>query len=116
MNRIIQAIGHFVKHAAVWVSRQFVKLFGSDIAQTFAVGALGLLKSPIGLIAATVVQELVALKIPSTEKASMAASKIASAAKAAGIVIAGSEINLLIEVAVQALKQKFGPGDAPPTS
>ncbi len=116
MNRIISAIGHFVKHSAVWVSQKFVALFGSDAAHNLAVAAESVLKSQIGKITLTAVEELMAVKIPGSEKAAQAMAKIAAAAKEAGIEIARSEINLLIEVAVQKLKANFGSGDAPPAA
>lgn len=105
---VFKAIGHFVKHVAVIVSQAFVSLFGSDAAHTFAVAAESLLHSAIGQIAWTAVQEAQNLAA-GTDKAATAFSTIATAAKAQGITVADSVINMLIEVAVQKLKGSFGP-------
>lgn len=111
MDKFFSAIGHFFKHIAVFVSDAFVKLFGSDIAHTFAVGAESLLNSELGKIAWTAVQEVQALAT-GAEKQAAAFGKIASAAKAAGIDAGESLINMLIEIAVQKIKGQFGPASA----
>jgi hypothetical protein len=111
MNRFFAAIGHFFKHIAVIVSDAFVKLFGADIAHTFAVGAESLLHSELGKIAWTAVQEAQALAT-GTEKNAAAFAKIVAAAKAAGIEATDSIVNMLIEIAVQKLKGAFGPAPA----
>jgi hypothetical protein len=108
MNKILSAIGHFFKHAAVVVSDIFVAIFGQDAAHTFAVGAESLLHSALGQIAMTAVQEVEGLAT-GAEKQAAAFGKIVSAAKTAGITVADSIINMLIELAVQKIKGTFGP-------
>jgi hypothetical protein len=105
---IFQSIGHFFKHAAVWVSDQFVKLFGSDAANTFAVAAESLLHSAIGQIAWDAVNEAEKLAA-GTDKLGAAFAQIISTAATQGIAVKDSVVNMLIEVAVQKLKGSFGP-------
>jgi hypothetical protein len=111
MDKFFSAIGHFFKHLAVVVSDAFVTIFGQDIAHTFAVGAESILNSDIGKIALTAVQEVQALAAGVDKKAA-AFSKIADAAKSAGIDASESIINMLIEIAVQKVKGQFGPATA----
>ena len=106
--KFFSAIGHFFKHLAVFVSDAFVAIFGSDIAHTFAVGAESVLKSELGKIAWTAVQEVQSLAT-GAEKQAAAFAKVAAGAKAAGIDAADSIINMLIEIAVQKIKGQFGP-------
>jgi hypothetical protein len=108
MNRFFSAVGHFFKHIAVFVSDLFVQLFGADIAHTFVVGAESLLKSEIGKIAWAAVNEVQALA-SGAEKKAAAFAKILAGAKAAGITVTDSIINMLIEIAVQKIKGQFGP-------
>lgn len=102
------AIGHFFKNVEVTVSDAFVKLFGADAAHNLAVAAEGILKTDLGKIAWTVVNEVEAMAA-GTEKQAAAFSKIVTSATAAGIDAKGSIVNLLIELAVQKLKGSFGP-------
>jgi hypothetical protein len=111
MDNFFGAIGHFFKHIAVFVSDSFVKLFGSDAAHTFAVGALSLLKTDLGKIATEAVQEAENVAA-GVDKYGFAFAKIVAAATAAGLDAKESIINMLIELAVQALKGAFGPKDA----
>ncbi len=108
MNKFFSAIGHFFKHVAVSVGDTFVKIFGQDIAHSFAVGAESILHSELGKIALVAVKEVEGLA-SGAEKRAMAFSKIVAASKSAGIDAAESIINLLIEIAVQSLKGQFGP-------
>lgn len=112
MNRVLAAIVHFVKHAAVFVSDTFVKVFGSDIARNFASAAEGLIHSAIGQIAMTAVAEVQALASGGDKRAE-AFNKIKTSAESAGIIVGESIINLLIEVCVQRVKGNFGPTAAP---
>jgi hypothetical protein len=108
MNNFFSAIGHFFKHVAVVVSDVFVKIFGQDVAHTFAVGAESLLHTAIGAIAMTAVQEVSGLA-SGIEKRAAAFGKIKTAAESAGIVVGESIINMLIEICVQKVKGQFGP-------
>ena len=108
MNKFFSAIAHFFKHIAVDVSAGFVKLFGADVAHSFAVGAESLLHSELGKIAMTAVQEVENLAA-GVDKQGTAFAKIVSAAKSAGIEASTSIVNMLIEVAVQKIKGEFGP-------
>jgi len=105
---IWSAIGHFFKHVGVTVSALFVKLFGADAAHNFAVAAESLIKTDLGNIALTAVSEASALAA-GTDKRAAAFSKIVTAAKANGLEVKDSIVNLLIEMAVQKVKGSFGP-------
>jgi len=101
-------IGHFFHNAGVVVSEIFIKIFGEDAAHNLAAAAEGILKTELGKIAWTAVQEAEALAA-GTDKRSAAFAAIAAAAKAAGIETKDSIINMLIELCVQRLKGAFGP-------
>lgn len=113
MDKFFSAIGHFFKHLAVVVSDTFVKIFGQDIAHSFAVGAESILNSDLGKIVWTAVQEAQALAAGVDKKAA-AFGKIADTAKTAGIDASESIINMLIEIAVQKVKAQFGPATPAP--
>lgn len=108
MHKLLGAIGHFFKNAAVILSHEFEALFGSDAAHNFAVGAEGLLKSALGKIVWIAVNEAAAVA-SGADARGIALSKIADAAKTAGITAKDSIINMLLEVAVQKAKGSFGP-------
>ena len=108
MNKLISAIGHFFKNAAVFVSDVFVKVFGEDAAHNLAAAAEGILKTNLGTIAWTAVNEAAAAA-SGTDAKNLAFQKIAEAAKVAGIEAKDSIINMLIELAVQKVKGSFGP-------
>lgn len=108
MNKILLAIAHFVKHAAVVVSEGFVAIFGSDVAHTFAVGAESLLHTAIGQIAMAAVTEVGAV-LKGSEARAAAFDKIKTGAEQAGIIVGESIINMLIEICVQKVKGQFGP-------
>lgn len=103
-----KTIGHFFKHIAVFVSDEFVKVFGPDIAHTLAVGAESALHSALGQLALTAVKEAEALA-SGAEKKAAAFGKIMEGAKSAGITVTESIVNMLIEIAVQKIKGQFGP-------
>jgi hypothetical protein len=109
MLNVLGAIGHFFKQCGIFVGDAFVKIFGSDAAHTFAVGAMAVLRTALGQIVMTVVQEVEATGAPGSEKHGIAFGKILSATAAAGIEAKDSLINTLIELAVQELKGAFGP-------
>ena len=110
MEKYLAAIGHFFKHLAVIVSDGFVKIFGQDVAQSFAVGAESILHSALGQIAWQAVQEAESLAA-GADKYAAAFAKITSTAKTAGIAASESVINMLIEIAVQKVKGSFGPAN-----
>lgn len=108
MNKFLSAIGHFFKNAAVFVSDAFVKIFGADAAHNLAAAAEGILKTDLGKIVWTAVNEAAALAA-GTDKRAAAFANIATAAKSAGIDAKDSIVNMLIELAVQKVKGSFGP-------
>jgi hypothetical protein len=103
-------IGHFFHNAGVFVSELFVKIFGEDAAHNLAAAAEGILKTELGKIAWTAVQEAEALAA-GTDKKAAAFAAILSATKAAGIEAKDSIINMLIELCVQKIKGSFGPAN-----
>jgi hypothetical protein len=101
------SVFHFFKHVNTYVSEAFVKLFGSDAAHSFAVGAESLLKSDLGKIAMIAVQEAANLAT-GAEKQTTALGKIMTEATKMGLDVKTSLANLLIELAVSRLKGVFG--------
>lgn len=107
---VLTRIKNFLEHAEVTVSAAFTKIFGADAAETFAASAESLLKTELGKIAVTAVQDAAtATSLSGAEKKAQAFSNITSAAKSAGIDASNSIINLLIETAVQRVGGAFGP-------
>lgn len=100
-------VWHVFKHIGVYVSETFVKIFGSDAAHSFAVGAESLLKSDLGQLAWIAVQEVDNMA-SGAEKNAAAFSKIVAGAKSAGLEVKDSLVKLLIELAVARLKGLFG--------
>jgi predicted short-subunit dehydrogenase-like oxidoreductase (DUF2520 family) len=89
------------------VSAFFVTVFGADAAQKFAVGSVAVLKTAAGVLAMDAVQYASGLKLGSgAEARATAAAKLENDAKAQGISLTNSVINLLIELAVTALVKK----------
>lgn len=101
------SVFHFLKHIGVYVSDAFVALFGSDAAHNFAVGAESILKTDLGKIVMTAVQEASNLATGAEKKAAAFAA-IATQAKASGIEMKDSLVNMLIELAVSRMKGVFG--------
>lgn len=102
-----QSLKDFFKKAGYYVEQGFVAIFGKDAASHFAVATLALLKSDLGKIALTAVQE--AEKVAAgTDKYATAFAAIVSQAKASGINAGESTINMLIELAVQTVNGAFG--------
>jgi hypothetical protein len=86
------------------VSAAFIKVFGSDAAHQFAAGAAALLKTSAGLLAQDAVKYALSLKLgTSSDLRYAAANKLSTDARAQGIVLPNSLVNMLIEVAVQAV-------------
>lgn len=102
---------HFFKHIGVYVSDNFVKLFGKDAAHTFAVGAESLLHTDLGKIVGVAVQEVESLAT-GTDKMAAALAKVLAEATKAGLDVKESLARMLIELAVARLKGLFG--SAPP--
>lgn len=102
-----KSIGGFFKKVGYYVSEAFQKLFGKDAAQHFAVASLAILKSDLGKIAMTAVQEAMSLAA-GTDKRTVAYHNIITAAKAAGLDAKDSIVNMLIELALQTVKGSFG--------
>ena len=106
-----QHVEAFFKKAETFVSTVFVKVFGASAAQQFAQGAEALLKTSLGQIALQAVQDVASIA-DNKEKFNTAASQIASTAKAQGIAVSDSLINMLIELCVQRVKGSFGTATA----
>src|SRR6266705_316040 len=97
----------FFHAAGHLVSEPFITLFGKDAATHFASASLALLKTTVGQIAMTAVSE--ASKMASgTEAHKIAFATTLSEIEKLGLGAKDSEINLLIELALQAVKGKFG--------
>lgn len=102
-------IGSFFKAIGKGIGHVFVALFGSDAAKKLAAAAEALFKTALGALALDAV-DFVQNANPlsgDAEKRDAAAKKLASDAKAQGISVSDSIINLLIELAVNALKGHF---------
>lgn len=101
-------IGHFFAAIGHGIAAAFVKLFGSAAAQAFVNAAKGILESPIGVLAWDAVTYVETLALPSdAAKRAAAFDKILADAKVQGIEVENSLVNLLIELAVNAIKGKF---------
>jgi hypothetical protein len=110
-----QKVVHVFDDVKAFVSSAFVKIFGSAAAKQFAAGAVAILKTSLGQIAMTAVQQAAGLE-NNTAKFSTAFDTITKEAEAQGIAAGDSLKNMLIELAVQQLKLNFGPADQAPTS
>jgi hypothetical protein len=86
------------------VSAFFVAVFGSDAAHKFADGSVALLKTELGKIALDAVAYAATLKLgTSKEVHDAAAVKIEMDALSSGVSVTNGLINLVIELAYQAL-------------
>src|SRR5258708_2646570 len=103
----LQSIGSFFKKVGYYVSEGFQNLFGKDAAKHFAVASLALLKTDLGKIALTAVQEAEKLAT-GADKWSVAQTNILEAAKAQGLDAKTNIVNMLIELAVQTVSGTFG--------
>jgi hypothetical protein len=110
-----QKVVHVFDDVKTFVSAAFVKVFGSAAAKQFAAGAVAILKTSLGQIAMTAVQQASGLE-NNTAKFSAAFDTITKEAETQGIAATDSLKNMLIELAVQQLKLTFGPSDQAPTS
>jgi hypothetical protein len=105
------SIKSFFVKAAAKANDVLKKLFGDDAAQQFAAGAGALLRTGVGAIAMQTVAALLTLKIDgrdatADEKRAEAFKLILSTSKEQGLAISGSLVNMLIELAVQAIVKK----------
>lgn len=100
-------IWHVLKHIEVFVSSAFIALVGSDAAHSFAVGAESILKTDLGKIVMVAVQQAATLGTGADKKAAAFAA-ISAQAKASGLDIKDSLVNMLIELAVNRVKGVFG--------
>lgn len=104
MSSLWSKISSFVHGAGVKVSGAFVKIFGQKAASDFAHASLSLLKSASGKIVLDAVEAVQTLSADGAGKRAAAFSKIVADFEGQGISVGNSEINLLIELAVGALK------------
>jgi len=102
-----QKVESFFHTAAVDVSDVFVKIFGQAQAKAFVTGAEAVLKTDLGKIAVVAVKDAEGLA-SGVEKQAAAFSQITTQAKASGIDASTSIVNMLIELAVQAVRGEFG--------
>jgi len=97
----------FFHAAGHLVSEAFIALFGKDAAIHFAAASIAMLKTTVGQIAMGAVTE--AAKVASgVEAHKIAFSTVLSEIEKLGLAAKDSEINMLIELALQAVKGKFG--------
>jgi hypothetical protein len=97
----------FLHAAGHLVSAAFIKLFGQQAATQFASASLALLKTTVGQIALNAVTE--ASKAASgAEAQKVAFTNITSEIAKVGLSAKDSEVNMLIELALQAVKGSFG--------
>lgn len=99
-------IGHFFAVVGKSVGHAFVVLFGSEAAHAFAAGAKALLQTALGKLALDAVDAVESLSptAGNAEKRAAAFAKLVGDAKGQGLNISDSIANMLIEVAVNALK------------
>lgn len=113
-----QKIWGGIKVVAVHVSDGFKALFGAQAAKDFGTASLEILKSAAGQIVMGAVSALMNVEsMDGAAKRAAAFTSSVSALESQGISlgkqIATSEINMLIELAVNSLKGKFMPVTAP---
>lgn len=101
------SVGSFFKKVGYYVSEGFQKIFGANASKAFAVSALALLKSDLGKLAFAAVQEAEKLAA-GTDKRAVAYKSIVTQAIALGLDAKASIVNMLIEMAVQAVNGAFG--------
>lgn len=102
-------IVNFFKSAASKVSAFLIAVLGSEAAHQLGDAAISALKTTLGIIVQDAVIAVSTLQIGSDAKRAEAFKKIVTDAKAAGLNFSTSLINLLIELAVQRLKDNIVP-------
>lgn len=105
-------ISNFFHTAEVKVSAVFIALFGKQAATQFAQASLALLKSAEGKIVLDAVEAVQSLAGSGADKRNAAFTQIMTDLKAQGKSVAESEINMLIELAVQFLKGNIAPAQS----
>src|ERR1700693_2802002 len=117
MNNFFEKIWGGVKIVAVHVSDGSKALFGTQAAKDFGKASLELLKSAAGQIVTGAVAALMTVEMSGPDKKAAAFTAAVPALEQQGIVlgknIATSEVNMLIELAVNSLKGAFMPVTAP---
>lgn len=109
MSSLWSKITGFVHTAAVKVSDVFVAVFGKDVAEKFAQGALSMLKTAEGKIVLDAVEAVSTLTTDGAGKRAAAFEKILADFKTQGITVGESLVNMLIEIAVQFLQGSIAP-------
>lgn len=104
VGRGFKKVGRGLKAVARLFRNLFLKLFGLEALIQFERAARLLLETQLGRIAWAAVQALASLNLENEEKRRQAFQWIATEARAAGLTVKDSLINLLIEIAVQRLK------------
>lgn len=99
------SIKTFLSNIIHKIAHAFVVVFGSQAAQDFAKAAEALLATEFGKVVQSVVEAQAGLALTNTSAAhANAFSGIMDAAKGAGVTLADSMVNLLIELAVTKAK------------
>lgn len=106
VKNAVEKVIHFVHQASVYVNDAFVEIFGKARAQAFGHAAVAILQSEAGKIAldAVAVAESVQPALGGAAKRAQAFTKIENDLKVAKHDVPASLINLLIELAVQAIQ------------
>jgi len=107
MNGFFSKVEAFFHNAEVAVSAGFVKLVGQAQAKAFATGVEAIVKTDLGKIAIAAVKAAEGLASGELKHAA-AFAEITTQAKASGLDVENSVINMLIELAVQTVKGTFG--------
>ncbi len=98
-------IATWFRRGATVVGSIFIRLFGADASRQFAAASLDILKSAAGQIALDTVRSVAGIStFTNAQKRTAAFTRIAQVAKDQGLSVPDSLINLLIELALQALK------------
>ena len=105
----ITNIVKWFKGAAAKVSAFFVLVLGSSAAQQLGDAAVAALKTALGVIVQDAVAAFGSLGLAGDQARAEAFKKAITEAKAQGLSFSTSMINLLIELAVQRLKQNIVP-------
>jgi hypothetical protein len=108
LTSLIDKIKAGVKVVVSHVSAAFVTLFGADAAAQFAASALEVLKTDIGQVVMSAVTAVESLSLTGDQKRAQAFSNVVQTLKTEGKDVADNVINMLIELAVAAMKNDFG--------
>jgi len=105
----ITNILNWFKGAKAKVSAFFVLVLGSSAARALGDAAVDALKSALGMIVQDAVAAIGSLGLSGEQARAEAFKKIVADAKAQGLQFSTSMINLLIELAVQRIKENIVP-------